>query len=135
MQYMLLIYSGEESGQLSPEELQAGMSAHRELMDETAKKGILLGANPLRPSSTATSVRRTPDGQPLITDGPFAETKEQLGGYYLLECKDLDEAIEYAKRIPTRCIRGAIGGVEIRPVLPFAEIQKQLETVFSAQNA
>src|SRR5438270_8020896 len=92
MQYLLLIYS-DENPETKPtvEEFQASIAAHRALMDETERKGILLGVNPLKPSTTATTIRKTADGKPLITDGPFAETKEQLAGYYLLECKDLDE--------------------------------------------
>ncbi|HUN67912.1 MAG TPA: YciI family protein, partial [Burkholderiales bacterium] len=66
------------------------------------------------PTSTATTVRLR-DGRPLITDGPFAETKEQLAGYYILDCKDLDEAIEWAARIPTGC-KGREGCIEIRPM-------------------
>ena len=136
MRYLLLIYSSENP-QEKPrvEDFERGMSAHRALMDETSQRGILLGASPLKPSSTATTIRGTADGNRLITDGPFAETKEQLGGYYLLECKDLDEAIAYAKRIPLRCIAGAVGGVEIRPVMEFSEIQQQFEDLVASQHA
>jgi hypothetical protein len=68
----------------------------------------------LKPTATATTVRAQ-DGRALVLDGPFAETKEQLAGYYILECKDLDEAVEWAKRIPTSC-KGESGCIEIRPV-------------------
>jgi hypothetical protein len=75
---------------------------------------VLLAVEGLKPTSVATTVR-TQNGQPVTIDGPFAETKEQLAGYYILECKDLDEAIEWAKRIPSNC-KGVEGAIEIRPV-------------------
>jgi len=74
----------------------------------------LLAADPLQPTATATTVR-TENGRPLVLDGPFAETKEQLAGYYTLDCKDLDEAIEWAAKIPTGC-KGGEGCIEIRPL-------------------
>jgi hypothetical protein len=83
-------------------------------MDEAAEKGVLLSVEGLKPTSTATSVRSS-GGKAIATDGPFAETKEQLAGFYILECQDLDEAIEWAKRIPTSC-KGREGCIEIRPV-------------------
>jgi hypothetical protein len=114
MKYMLLIYSRETDEPLSPGELERIANGHRALMSEAGQKGILLGCEKLKPTRSATTVR-TKDGHPMTMDGPFAETKEQLAGYYILECKDLDEAIDWAKRIPTTC-QGAEGSVEIRPV-------------------
>ena len=114
MRYMFLIYSQERSEPLAPQEAETLMSHHWALMEETQQKGVLLGVDALKPTSTATTVRVT-NGAALTTDGPFAETKEQLAGYYMLECKDLDEAIEWAKRIPTGC-KGAQGCIEIRPI-------------------
>jgi hypothetical protein len=111
------------------------MEAHRAIHEDTRARGVFLGSAPLKPSTTATTVRMQDGGKPLITDGPFAETKEQLAGYYVLDCKDLDEAIGYASRIPTRCAGGSVGCVEIRPVLPFADIQKQLENLLATQHA
>jgi hypothetical protein len=135
MRYMLLIYSTENpQARPSVEEFQAAMQAHRALMEDTGKRGILLGASPLKPSTTATTIRKTTEGKQVITDGPFAETKEQLAGYYLLECKDLDEAMAYAKRIPLRCAGGSVGAVEVRPVMEFSEIQQQFEALL-AQHA
>ena len=100
MRYMLLIYSSERTdAQTPPEERQAIMDGHRAVMEGTTKAGILRGAEPLHPTSTATTVR-IQNGQPVTTDGPFAETKEQLAGYYILDCKDLDEAISWAPRFP-----------------------------------
>jgi hypothetical protein len=135
MQYMLLIYGAEGSvATQSPDDYKTGMNAHRSLMEETARRGILVSANPLRPSVTAKTVR-TESGKQTITDGPFTETKEQLAGYYLLECKDIDEALAYAARIPMRCANGGVGAVEVRPLLPFAEIQQYFETLCTEQNA
>ena len=114
MRYMLLIYSQETDEPLSPEEFDRLVSGHRAVMSEAGQKGILLGCEKLKPTRAATTVR-VKDGLPATIDGPFAETKEQLAGYYILECKDLDEAIDWAKRIPTGC-QGREGSVEIRPV-------------------
>jgi hypothetical protein len=114
MRYMFLIYSQERPEPLTQQEAETIMSGHWAVMQDAQQKGILLGVDKLKPTSTATTVRVT-GGSALTTDGPFAETKEQLAGYYMLECKDLDDAIEWAKRIPTGCI-GAEGGIEIRPI-------------------
>jgi hypothetical protein len=110
MKYMLLIYTEEQKVTESSREhcYQEAMRYIHELRE----KGHYLAASPLHPSSTATSVR-VHDGHPLITDGPFAETREQLGGYYLIEAKDLDEAISIAVRLPG--VRS--GTVEVRPVM------------------
>lgn len=112
MRYMLLIYSRE--GEMSAEEQNVVAMTHRSIMDEAAQKGIFHGAEPLQPTSTATTVRRQ-DNQVLVIDGPFAETKEQLAGYYILDCENLEEAIEWASRIPTACC-GREGSIEIRPI-------------------
>jgi hypothetical protein len=116
MRYMLLIYSKEmETGQMSQEEFEKISTAHSAIMEEAAQQGIFRGAEPLRPTATATTVR-VQGNKPLITDGPFAETKEQLAGYYILDCKDLDEAISWASKIPTAC-KGGEGCIEIRPII------------------
>lgn len=126
MRYMLLIYTREDAmAQRSPEETQKIMEAHWELMDDTRRKGILEGVEPLARTSTATTVR-VQNGKPLITDGPFAETREQLAGYYILNCKDLDEAISYAARIPT-CCGGTEGCIEIRPLPGLPQRENALE--------
>jgi hypothetical protein len=118
MRYMMLIYSHEDES-ATPEEMRAVASAHAAVMDETRERGIFRAADPLQPSATATTVR-VQDGKALVTDGPFAETKEQLAGYYILECQDLDEALAWAAKIPTACAGGA-GCVEIRPVREFSQ--------------
>jgi hypothetical protein len=123
MRYMLLIYSTEEAeARTDPAEMLAIMQAHQKVMEGTSKAGILRGAEPLHPTSTATTIRYQ-DGKPVTLDGPFAETKEQLGGYYMLDCKDLDEAIYWASQIPTV----GSGCVEIRPVMDVAELEKNIK--------
>jgi len=116
MRYMFLIYSREtEMGKMSPADMEELRAAHRAVMDETRARGIFQGAEPLHPTATATTVR-TNGSKPLVLDGPFAETKEQLAGYYILDCKDLDEAIGWAAKIPTAC-KGGEGCIEIRPIM------------------
>jgi hypothetical protein len=113
MRYMMLIYS-QENESATPDELKEVAAGHRAVMDETNRRGIFRAADPLQPISTATTLR-VQDGKILVTDGPFAETKEQLAGYYILDCQDLDEALEWAAKIPTAC-RGASGYIEVRPI-------------------
>jgi hypothetical protein len=110
MKYMMLIYLTEK--ELSESARENCYEESIQLTHDLNAKGQFLGAGPLHPVATATSVRIR-DGKRLVTDGPFAETREQLGGYYLVDVKNLDEAIEVASRIP-----GArFGTVEIRPVI------------------
>jgi hypothetical protein len=110
MKYMLLIYQAEDA--MNDAEREACYIASTQLAHDLHAKGHFLAANPLHPVSTATSVR-VREGKTMLTDGPFAETREHLGGYFLIEAKDLDEAIAVASRIP-----GARKGtVEIRPIL------------------
>ena len=111
MNYMLMICD-DETKQIGPdspgfEELMAEYNAFTEMVE---KLGILRGTSRLLPTSAATTVR-VRDGKTLTTDGPFAETKEQFGGYYILDCKDLDQAIEFAAQIPT----ARDGSIEVRP--------------------
>ncbi len=115
MQYMLMCCFDENLWAQLPE-AQKGevMQAYGELMQDLGRKGQHRASAKLQPSSTSTTVRQR-DGKPVITDGPFAETKEQLGGYHLVECENLDEAIAIALRIPTL---GVGGTVDIRPLEP-----------------
>jgi hypothetical protein len=119
MRYMFLIYSRERPSDRSEEELERLRAAHYAVMDEAKSNGVFESADPLQATTTATTVRRE-GGKPLILDGPFAETKEQLAGYYILDCANLDEAISWATKIPTSC-KGGEGCVEIRPIadLPY----------------
>jgi hypothetical protein len=114
MKYMLLIYANESGfpAEPAPEELQAEMDAYNAFGAEAAARGVMVDGDALMPINTATSVR-VREGKTLTTDGPFAETHEQLGGYYILDCKDLDEAIEFAAKIPG----SKHGTVEIRPLV------------------
>ncbi len=113
MQYILLIYTDEQTdpgpGQPGFDEMMAGYGAFTQ---EVQQNGAFQGGAPLQPIATATTVR-VRNGRNVVSDGPFAETKEQLGGFYLLECKDLDEAVAYAAKIP-----GALrGSIEVRPIM------------------
>jgi hypothetical protein len=114
MRYMMLIYTKEIAGGPTPEQAEQIKAAHGAVMQEAARKGVFLGAEPLAPTTTATTVRAQ-NGKTVLTDGPFAETKEQLAGYYILDCENLDEAIEWAAKIPTTC-KGGEGCIEIRPM-------------------
>lgn len=110
MRYALLIYTDEAAAaRMSPQDQQTLMAGHAALVSELGPK--LFGGGQLLPTASATTVR-VRGGQPLITDGPFAETKEQLGGFYLITCKDLDEAIAWAQKIPDV----GVGSIEIRPL-------------------
>src|SRR3954451_5275625 len=109
MKYMLLIYGAEDAW--TEDERRACMIESLGVCDELAARGKYLGASPLQSVTTAATVR-VRDGRPLVTDGPFAETTEQLGGYYVLDLADLDEAIAVAARLPP----AAKGTVEIRPL-------------------
>src|SRR3984893_18155827 len=111
MRYVLLIYGSEA---LAQEERAAIMRAHSAFLQEVQQRGLLTGGAALQPTSSATTVR-VRDGTTMITDGPFAETKEQLAGFYILNCEDLDEAIAMATRIPDV----VAGSIEIRPVMEF----------------
>jgi hypothetical protein len=113
MQYMLLCCFDEKAWErLSEAQKDKIMKEYGEVIQGLVKSGQLRGGGRLHPTSSATTVR-TKNGATVFTDGPFAETKEQLGGYHLIECKDLDEAISIAARIPTLPAGGAI---EVRPV-------------------
>ncbi len=113
MRYMMLIYSHEDET-ATPGTSGAVAAAHRVVMEQAHSRGVFCAADPLEPSATATTVR-VQDGGVLVTDGPFAETKEQLAGYYILDCQDLDEALAWAAKIPTGCA-GLPGCIEIRPI-------------------
>ncbi len=117
MQYLLLIY-GDQNGwdSMSEEERGQVFQAYGSFTQELEQSGAMVGGNALQPTQTATTVRIRND-ETLTTDGPFAETKEQLGGYYLVNVDSLDEALEWAAKIP-----GARhGSIEVRPVMVFEE--------------
>jgi hypothetical protein len=110
MKYMLLIYLDEHI--LSDDQRQQCYTDSTKLAQDLHSNGHYIAANPLHPVASATSIR-VRNGRPLVTDGPFAETREQLGGYFLIDARDLDDAINIASRIPV----ATVGAVEIRPVM------------------
>jgi hypothetical protein len=113
MKYALLIYASEQDwANQSEEQGQAQFQEYMAFTKDIVDRGIYQSGEALQPTATATTVR-VRDGETLTTDGPFAETKEQLGGFYVVEAKDLDEAIEIATRIPD--VRA--GSIEVRPVM------------------
>jgi hypothetical protein len=115
MKFTLLLYGDESQwADATPEELAASMARFEAFDRELTAAGVLAGGEGLEPSSMATSVRRA-DGEVMLTDGPFAETREQLGGFYVLDCADLDEAIRWASKMPEL----ESGTVEIRPVIDY----------------
>jgi hypothetical protein len=119
MKYLLLIYTDEAAAaaaqaNTTPDEQAAQTKTWYDYGDWLTQKGWMMTGDPLQPTATATSVR-APDGKPFVTDGPFAETKEQLGGYYLLDVANVDEAIEAG----TRCPGAMYGTIELRPVQEF----------------
>ena len=115
MKYMLII-AGHEGGweDRSPEEAKAEMSRWEAFGKELEQAGAFIAGEGLQESATATTVRLEGDER-LVTDGPFAETKEQVGGFYLIECDNLDEALEWAKKVPARA-----GNIEVRPVMDYS---------------
>ena len=117
MRYMFLVYS-REAADTDPAALRAIGERHAEVMREAKERGVFCGADPLLPTQTATTVRSL-DGKPITIDGPFAETKEQLAGYYILDCSTREDAIEWAKKIPTAC-KGNEGCIEVRPIFEYA---------------
>lgn len=114
MQFLLLIYGNEAHwDKLSQAERDGIFGEYMEFTKSIAQSGHLRGGNELQPTQNATTVR-VRNKKKSVTDGPFAETKEQLGGYYLVEAKDLDEALALAERIPS----ARWGSIEVRPILP-----------------
>jgi hypothetical protein len=119
MQYLFLIYSNEKADaqameKLSESERQAAFGHWMTYSEELKNAGLMKAGDALQPTATATTVRER-DGERITTDGPFAETKEQLGGYYLVDCKNLDEALAWA----AKCPGAKNGSVEVRPVMVF----------------
>jgi len=115
MQFMLLIYDDEQTWRgMSEDERNAVMGEYGAYTEELRQAGALVAGDALQPIDTATTVRLR-DGEQLLTDGPFAETKEQLGGYYLVDVDSLDDAIRWAAKIPS----ARYGSIEVRPVVVF----------------
>jgi hypothetical protein len=117
MRYMFSLF-GEEGGwqDTSPEDMKAEMDRWEAFGREAVEAGVMVAGDALQESDTATTLRIQQQAEPLVSDGPFAETKEQLGGYYVLDCKDLDEALAWARKIPL-----SSGAIEVRPVMDYTQ--------------
>jgi len=112
MRYAMLICADESAIQaLSPAEAESMLGQYAKFGEEMTKRGVMQGGERLRFTTDATTVQ-VRDGEVITSDGPFAETKEQIGGFYLVDCKDLDEAIEIASKIPG----ASVGSIEVRPI-------------------
>ena len=120
MKFLALIYNDESMyAQATPEQIAETFAAHGTFGEAASKAGVFGGGDGLQPTATATVVR-VRDGERLLTDGPYAETKEQLGGYYVLECKDLDDALNWASQIP----EAKFGSIEVRPVMDYEAMEQ-----------
>lgn len=116
MQYLLILYANEAGwGQMTKAEQEQGVAAYGAYTEALKKAGALVGSNRLRPTSSASTVR-VANGKSQVLDGPYADSKEQLGGYYLIEAPDLDAALSWAARCPT----SSHGAVEVRPIWAMA---------------
>jgi hypothetical protein len=124
MKYLLALI-GDESrfADMTPEQMQENMKHWDAFTSDAIEAGVHLGGEGLQPSATATTVEIQESGDPIVSDGPFAETKEQLGGFYLLDCKDLDDALAWAKKIP---LPG--GTVEVRPVMDYEAVGSEVHS-------
>ena len=131
MQYLLMICDNERRWDtLTPEQAQSTMSRYRTLTQDLAQSGHYKGGSQLQPTTSATTVR-VRDGKRQTTDGPFAETREQLGGYFLIEAQDLDEAISIAERIPA----AETGSIEIRPLVPMQKAPATASNIAATATA
>jgi hypothetical protein len=117
MQYLLLLYGTEPTTQPTPEEIAAEIDAYNAYTKDLRDSGAMVGGEALHPTNTATVVRLQ-NGKAVTTDGPFAETKEQLGGYYVIDVKNLDEAIAWAAKCPA----AQTGPIEVRPIVDFSQM-------------
>ena len=129
MKYMLTLI-GPEGGweDTTPEQMKAELDRWSAYSQELVDAGAFIAGEGLQESATATTVRIADDGERLVTDGPFAETKEQLGGFYLIECRDLDEALEWAMKVPA-----SGGGIEVRPVRDYSQFGNEDPTAAAAE--
>jgi hypothetical protein len=121
MKYALLLYADEGAWVgLDPEAQSQVMAEYNDVTEDMKRAGAYLGGEGLAPTSSATTLRLR-DGKPMVTDGPFVESKEVLGGFYLVECDSLDQALEWAARIPD----ARLGGVEVRPLLDIEAMEAE----------
>jgi hypothetical protein len=126
----LLSFVVEERGtdDASPEEMKEAMERWNAFDREAIEKGALIACEPLEPTSAATTIHIQEGGDRIVTDGPFAEAKEQLGGFAVLECKDLEEALEWANKVPM-----GSGSIEVRPVMDLSQFGYESKTVTPAK--
>lgn len=119
MKYMLILIGeeGDQSDQMTPEQMQEVMQVWSKYGQDLADAGAYIAGEGLQPTPTATTVKLEGEGDPVVTDGPFAETKEQVGGFYLIDCENLDQALDWAKKVPMQ----PGGSIEVRPVMDFSE--------------
>jgi hypothetical protein len=119
VKYLLTIYADESHyANATPEEIGQIFAAHGRFGEAATEAGVMRGGEGLQPTSTATTVR-VRDGETMLTDGPFAETREQLGGFYMIECNDLDEAVRWAAQVP----EAQHGSIEVRPVMDYEAME------------
>jgi hypothetical protein len=119
VKYLAIIYNDESLyANASPEDVGAVFAAHGKFGEDSRAAGVFVGGEGLQGTNTATTVR-VRDGERMLTDGPYAETKEQIGGYYLLDCKDLDDALNWASQIP----EAKSGAIEVRPIIDYEAIE------------
>jgi hypothetical protein len=125
MKYLLTFIVEERSMEdASPEEMREGIERWSAFDEEATERGALIACEPLESASVATTIHVRDDGERVVTDGPFAESKEQLGGFCLLECENLDEALDWAGKVPMRS-----GSIEVRPVMDLSQFGYESRTV------
>jgi hypothetical protein len=131
MKYMLTLF-GPEGGweDATPEQMKAEMDRWAAYGSGLVEAGAFVAGEGLQESATATTVRIGEGDERLVTDGPFAETKEQLGGFYVIECENLDQALEWAKKVPL-----SAGGIEVRPVMDYSQFGYEDPTAATATEA
>ena len=118
MQYMLTLISEEGNYEdATPEQMREELGRWNEYTESLRAAGAMVSGEGLQPSATATTVKLEASGDHVVTDGPYAETKEQVGGFYVIECADLDEALEWAKKVPM----APGGSIEVRPVIDYSQ--------------
>jgi hypothetical protein len=131
MKYLLLLYGDESQWfDATPEDIQRDLEAYGAFSEEITRSGAFIAGEGLEATNAATTVR-VRDGDAVLTDGPFAETREQLGGFYLLECRDLDEAVGWAKKVPAVYT----GSVEVRPVMSYDDYGAEATEAEKAANS
>jgi hypothetical protein len=129
MKYLLSFVVDEGAmEETSPEEMREGIERWSAFDQEVAQKGALIACEPLESSSAATTIHVREDGERTVSDGPFAESKEQIGGFCLLECENLDEALQWAGKVPLRS-----GSIEIRPIMDLSQFGYESRTLTPAK--